>query len=106
MVEIKLCVGNMLRFYIISWKHWSGHVIVLNKSPFFTHDFFLYPKRFHIQLNTISDLPGPIAFPMCLPRIIDQNMFSFSQWSFYIFQICFISFEILPPKSHSKEKNE
>ena len=42
---------------------------------------------------------------MCLPRIGDQNIFLFSQWTFYILQICFISFEIAP-KSHSKKKNE
>ena len=49
MVKMKLCVANMLRFYIISWKHGSGHEIVSNKSPLFTHDFFLRLKRFHIQ---------------------------------------------------------
>ena len=55
---------------------------------------------------TILDLLDPIASPMCLTRIGDQNMFLFSQWSFYIFQICFISFKILPLRSHSKKKNE
>ena len=67
MVKMKLCVGNMLRFCIISWKHSSGHELVSNKSPFFTHDFFLRPKRFHIQLYNLRP-----ARSQSLPRINDS----------------------------------
>ena len=69
MVEIKLCVGNILRFYIISWKHGSGHEIVSNKSPLFTHDFFLRLKHFHIQFYNFS-----------FPYVSNQNW-----WSKYVF---------------------
>ena len=75
MVEMKLCVGNMLRFYIISWKHGSGHEIVSNKSPLFTHDFFLRLKRFHIQFYNFRP-----ARSHSFPYVPNQNW-----WSKYVF---------------------